>query len=727
MTSTQPPSALSTASGEATGAPGAAPSDLDQLTINTIRTLTIDAVQKAESGHPGAPMGLAPVAYTLWSRFLRYDPAAPHWPARDRFVLSCGHASMLLYSLLHLAGVEETDRRGQKTGRAAVSLDDIMHFRELGSVCAGHPEFGLATGVETTTGPLGQGAGSSVGMAIAQKWLASRYDAGKRGLFDYDVYALCSDGDMMEGVASEAASLAGHLRLPNLCWVWDDNTVTIEGHTELAFNEDVAARFRAYGWMTVTVDDANDCEAFARAVETFKATDDRPTLIVVKSVIGFGSPHRQGTSKIHSDPLGPEEVRLTKEAYGWPADRSFYVPDGVAEHFGGALRERGGRVRAAWDKAMAALSDAEPALGRELQTLLAGDLPQGWDADLPVFPADAKGMASREASGKVLNALAGRLPWLIGGSADLAPSTKTKLEAESSFEAGQWGGRNLHFGVREHAMGAAANGMAVSGLRPYAGTFLVFSDYMKGAMRLSSLMEAPVTYIFTHDSIGVGQDGPTHQPIEQLASLRSIPGVHVFRPGDANETAQAWRYILAHPHRPGVLVLSRQALPTLDRSRFASAEGVARGGYVLCGDEARTPQVILIATGSEVPLAVEAFERLKAEGVGVRVVSMPSWEIFEEQDKAWRDQVLPPAVTARVTIEAASPIGWDRYAGHAGEIIAMRSFGSSAPIGDLLKKFGFTADNVYHAARRQIDGSSGGGPASVSGSQSSATRGGPEQ
>ncbi|HWE99590.1 MAG TPA: transketolase [Caulobacteraceae bacterium] len=701
--------------------------DLDKLAIDTIRTLAIDAVQKADSGHAGAPMGLAPVAYTLWTRFLHYDPSDPHWPGRDRFVLSCGHASMLLYAILHLTGVEETDRHGRKTGRPAVSLEDIENFRELGSVCAGHPEYGLATGVETTTGPLGQGCASSVGMAISQKWLSSRYDAPDRKLFDYDVYAICSDGDMMEGIASEAASTAGHLRLSNLCWIWDNNTVTIEGHTELAFDEDVAERFRGYGWMTVTVDDANDCEAFARAVDTFKATDDRPTLIVVKSVIGYGSPNKQGTSKIHSDPLGVEEVRLTKQAYGWDPDKTFFVPDGVPDHFGGQVRERGARLRADWNKAFEALNGGQAGLARELQTMFAGDLPQGWDADLPVFAADAKGIASREASGKTINALAGKLPWLMGGSADLAPSTKTKIDAEGSFEANQWGGRNLHFGVREHAMGAIANGMAVSKLRPYTGTFLVFSDYMKGAMRLAALMEAPVVFVFTHDSIGVGQDGPTHQPIEQLIGLRAIPGMRVFRPGDANETAQAWRFALAHPDKPAVLALSRQALPTLDRTRYAAADGVARGGYVVAGDPNETPRVILIATGSELHLAIEAHERLSSEGVKARVVSLPSWEVFEEQDKAYRDQVLPPKVTARVAVEAGSAMGWDRYAGHAGEIIAMHSFGSSAPIGDLMKKFGFTADHVYEAARRQLEGAGGDAPARVDDRPTSQTHGGAEQ
>jgi transketolase len=703
--------------------------DLDQLAINTIRTLAIDAVQKADSGHAGAPMAMAPVGYTLWKRFLRYDPADPLWPNRDRFVLSAGHGCMLLYALLHLAQVRRTDREGRVLDEPAVSLDDIKSFRELGSVCPGHPEYGLTTGVETTTGPLGQGAGNSVGMAIAERWLAARYNRPGATLFDYNVYALCSDGDLMEGVASEAASIAAHLRLSNLCWIWDDNTVTIEGHTQLAFDEDVAERFRGYGWSTLVVDDANDCEAFARAIETFQITDDRPTLIVVKSVIGYGSPHKQGTSKIHSDPLGEEEVRLTKAAYGWPVDAQFLVPPGVCEQLSGPMRERGGKASAGWSGAFEAYARDHAGEAQELRAMWEGGLPKGWDADLPEFPADAKGLATREASSKALNAIAKRFPWLLGGSADLAPSTKTRLEFEGAgdFEPASYGGRNFHFGVREHTMGSIANGMAVTRLRPYTATFLTFSDYMRPPMRLAALMEVPVVFVFSHDSIGLGQDGPTHQPIEQLAGLRAIPGMRVFRPADANETAQAWKIILAHYDKPATLVLTRQAVPTLDRSRYAPAAGLARGAYVLAGDPDKTPQVILIATGSEVHLAVEAHERLAGEGVASRVVSMPSWELFEEQDKAYRDQILPPAVTARVAIEAAAPLGWDRYAGHAGEIIAMHSFGGSAPIGPLMQKFGFTADHVYEAARRQIEGGSGNSPSRVDDRPTSSTRGGAEQ
>jgi transketolase len=691
---------------KAPASPARSKKDLSQLTIDTIRTLTIDAVEKAKSGHPGAPMAMAPVGYTLWNRFLSYDPDDPAWPNRDRFVLSAGHGCMLLYALLHLAGVKTVDRHGKVEDRPAVSLDDIKTFRELGSRCPGHPEYGHTTGVETTTGPLGQGAGNSVGMAMAQRWLAARYNKPGAALFDYNVYALCSDGDIMEGVASEAASMAGHLKLSNLCWLYDDNTVTIEGHTALAFNEDVAERFRAYGWATHQIDDANDCEALARAIESFQSTDDRPTLIVVKSVIGYGSPHTQGTSKAHSDPLGDAEIRLTKEAYGWPPDAQFLVPEGVREQFTASLRNRGGKARAAWDEAFAAYRGAHPDLAAELDAMWAGKMPKGWDGDIPTFPADAKGMASREASGKVLNAIAPRLPWLIGGSADLSPSTKTRLEFEGAgdFEPRAYGGRNLHFGVREHVMGSIANGMAVTKLRPYTGTFLIFSDYMRPPTRLAALMGLPVAFVFSHDSIGLGQDGPTHQPIEQLAALRAIPDMLVFRPADANETAQAWRAILGQNAKPACLVLSRQALPTVDRAKYGSADGVARGGYVLAGGEDETPQVILIATGSEVSLCMEAFEALTADGIKARVVSLPCWELFDAQDKAWRDKVLPPAVTARVAVEAAAPLGWERYAGPTGEIIAMRSFGASAPIKDLMPHFGFTADHVRQAAMKQMSG-----------------------
>ena len=680
------------------------PSALDALAIDTIRTLTIDAVEKAKSGHPGAPMAMAPVAYTLWSRFLRYDPVDPAWPNRDRFVLSAGHASMLLYSLLHLGGVQAVGKDGLPLGRPAVSLDDIKAFRELDSVCAGHPEHGLASGIETTTGPLGAGAGASVGMALAARWLAARHNTSEAVLFDYNVYALCSDGDLMEGVASEAASMAGHLRLSNLCWIWDDNTVTIEGHTQIAFTEDVAERFRGYGWATHVVDDANDIDALCRAFDSFLVTDDRPTLIAVKSVIGYGSPNRAGTSKAHSDPFGAEEIRLIKQAYGWPVDAQFLVPDGVREHFTAVLAGRGGKLRAAWLKVFDAVSAADPKSGDQLRALWRGDLPEGWDAEMPVFPADPKGLASREASGMVLNAVAQAIPWLVGGSADLAPSTKTRLDfaGAGAFGPDTPGGRNLHFGVREHAMGAAVNGMALSGLRAYAGTFLIFSDYMKPQIRLSALMELPTIFVFTHDSIGVGQDGPTHQPIEQLAGLRAIPNLLVLRPADANETAEAWRLALSQTKTPTCLILSRQALPTVDRATYGAASGVAKGGYILADAPAGAPEVILIASGAEVGLCLQAHDRLLAEGVASRVVSMASFALFEAQDLAYRRSVLPPGVTARVAVEAASPLGWDRYAGAEGEIIAMRAFGASAPIGDLMSRFGFTVDAVVAAAHRQL-------------------------
>jgi transketolase len=680
--------------------------DLDRLAINTIRTLAIDAVEKAQSGHPGLPMGMAAVGYTLWTRFLRYDPEDPAWPNRDRFVLSAGHGSLLLYALLHLGGVKRLDGQGRPTDKPAVGLEDIKRFRALDSVCAGHPEYRLTSGVETTTGPLGQGAANSVGMAMAERWLAARFNRPEAPLFDYRIYALCSDGDMMEGVSGEAASLAGHLRLSNLCWIYDDNSVSIEGHTDLAFSEDVVRRFQGYGWATSEVEDANDCGAFAAAVETFFETHDRPTLIRVRSVIGYGSPHRQGTSKIHSDPLGAEEVRLTKRAYGWPQDAQFLVPDGVLDRFRETLGERGRRLHGEWRDALSHYRHGDPQRADELQRLLAGELPDGWDSDIPIFEADTKGMASRDASGKVLNAIAQRAPWLIGGSADLAPSTKTRLVFDDTgdFEAEAYRARNLHFGVREHAMGAIANGLALSKLRPYTGTFLIFSDYMRPPTRLAALMELPVVFVFSHDSISLGEDGPTHQPIEQIAALRAIPGLITLRPCDANETAEAWRVILAQSARPACLLLSRQALPVLDRSRYAPAAGLARGAYVLADGGAGAPEVILMATGSEVSLCVEAYERLIAEGVRARVVSMPSWELFEAQDEAYRRAVLPPAVAARVAVEEAAALGWDRYAGPSGEVLAMRCFGASAPIKAVQARFGFTAHHVLDAARRQLAG-----------------------
>ena len=676
----------------------------DQLCINTIRTLAMDAVQKANSGHPGTPMAMAPVGYTLWSRFLRYQPQHPDWPNRDRFVLSAGHASMLLYSLLHLAGVVEIDEHGTPTGQPAVSLEDIRQFRQMGSKTPGHPEYRMTTGVETTTGPLGQGCANSVGMAMAERWLASRFNRPQATLFDYDVYAICGDGDMMEGISGEAASVAGHLKLANLCWIYDNNTISIEGHTELAFSEDVITRFKGYGWNTLHVTDANDTEALARAIETFKRNDDAPTLIVVDSVIGYGSPNKHNTAAAHGEPLGEDEIKLAKKAYGWDENASFLVPEQIAQHLHDALRANSDERYQAWQAAFEQLQHNEPALADQLQRMRAGEMPEGWQDNLQSFDTDAKGVASRASGGKVLNAFAEHIPWLIGGSADLSPSTKTNLtfEGAGSYSAKDYSGRNLHFGVREHAMGAIANGLALSYIRPYTSTFLVFSDYMKPPIRLAAIMELPVIFVFTHDSIGVGEDGPTHQPIEQLTQLRATPGLLTIRPGDANETAQAWKVALAQTNRPSCLVLSRQPLPTLDRSRYAHAEGLARGAYILADAEQGSPQVILIATGSELSLAVQAHDQLAAQGVRSRVVSMPSWELFEEQDAGYREQVLPAAITARVAIEQAGPIGWDRYVGAQGAKVVMNSFGASAPIDKLQAKFGFTVENIVKLAKAQL-------------------------
>jgi len=674
----------------------------ERLAIDTIRTLAMDAVQKANSGHPGTPMALAPIAHTLWTRFLRYDPSTPDWPNRDRFVLSCGHASMLLYALLHLAGVEEIDADGNKTGLPAVSLDDIKQFRQMDSKTPGHPEYRMTTGVETTTGPLGQGCGNSVGMAIAARWLASNFNRDGFTLFDNDVYVFCSDGDVMEGVASEAASIAGHLRLSNLCWVYDSNHITIEGDTALAFDEDVAKRFEAYGWKTLTLNDAEDTEAFAEAIETFKATDDRPTLIVVKSIIGIGFPTRAGTQKAHSDAPGEEEIRGAKKAYGWPEDAQFLVPEEAKRSFSEAISGRGKPLRDAWEATFAEYRKAYPDLADALDGLRQGKMPSGWEADLPSFDADAKGIASREASGKVLNAIAAKAPWLVGGAADLSPSTKTDIKDAPSLEAATPGGRNMHFGIREHAMGSIANGMALTYLRPYTGTFMVFSDYMRPPIRLAAIMELPVVFVFTHDSIGVGEDGPTHQPIEQLAALRAIPGLDTIRPGDANETAVAWKVALTHTHEPTALVFSRQAIATLDRSKYAPAEGLEKGGYVLA-DSDGTPEIILIGTGSELPLAVAAHEKLAAEGVKSRVVSLPSWYLFEKQDQAYRDSVFPPGVRARLAVEQGGAQGWHRYVGLDGDTVTMSTFGASAPIAKLQEKFGFTLDHVVEKARALME------------------------
>ncbi|MCI0549095.1 MAG: transketolase [Candidatus Rokubacteria bacterium] len=678
--------------------------DIDQLCINTIRTLVMDAVQKANSGHPGSPMGMAPTAYRLWQTFLRFDPEDPIWPNRDRFVLSAGHASMLLYALLHLTGVRAVDPQYEILGHPSVSLDDIKAFRQLGSRCPGHPEYRWTSGVETTTGPLGQGVATSVGMAIAGRWSAARWNRPGFELFDYDVYALAGDGCMMEGIASEAASLAGHLALSNLCWIYDSNRITIEGHTALTFSEDVATRFLGYGWNVIRVGDANDLEMLARAFVTFKRTPDRPTLIIVESHIAYGAPHKQDTSAAHGEPLGPEEIRLTKRGYGWPEDAQFLVPEGVREHFAANVGKRGRALREAWTARFEEYRRQHPDLAEEIARVLRRELPEGWDRDLPSFPADPKGLASRDASAKLLNAVAPHLPWLLGGAADLAPSTKTRLTfpGAGDVSATEPGGRNFHFGVREHAMGAVLNGLSLSKLRPYGSGFLIFSDYGRGSLRLAALMELPVIYVFTHDSIGVGEDGPTHQPVEHLASLRAIPGLLTIRPADANEVVETWRAILPLHHEPAVLVLSRQALPTFDRSRYAPASGLRRGAYVLADAADGRPDVILLGTGSEVALCINAYEVLTAEGVKARVVSMPCWELFERQPVAYRDEVLPPAVTARVSVEQASTFGWSRYVGAEGESIGMHTFGASAPLKELQKKFGFTPDRVLAAARAQL-------------------------
>ncbi|KQN93644.1 transketolase [Sphingomonas sp. Leaf231] len=671
----------------------------ERLQIDTIRTLSMDAVQKANSGHPGTPMALAPVGWTIWTQFLRYDPAHADWPNRDRFVLSVGHASMLLYSLLYLAGVEEIGADGEKSGKPAMSLDDIKQFRQLSSKTPGHPEYRHTTGVETTTGPLGAGCGNSVGMAIAERWLAARYNRPGFALFDHDVYTLCGDGDMMEGVSAEAASLAGHLKLSNLCWIYDSNHISIEGGTDLAFDEDVGKRFEAYGWNVIHVDDANDVGALKAALQAFREEQERPTFIVVRSVIGWGSP-RAGSEKAHGEPLGAENIAKTKEAYGWP-NEDFFVPEGVKDAFGKSVKERGGKLRDEWVATFEKYRGEHPDLAGELDLLLKDQLPEGWDSEIPTFEADAKGVASRDAGGKVLNAIVKKVPWLLGGSADLAPSTKTDIKGAPSFEASNYGGTNFHFGVREHGMGAVVNGMALSHVRAYGSTFLVFLDYMRAPVRLSAIMEIGAVWVFTHDSIGVGEDGPTHQPIEHLATLRAIPGLDMFRPGDANEVAAAWRAVMKDASTPAALVLSRQALPTLDRTKYASADGVEKGGYVLAGGE-ETPDVILIATGSEVSLAVEAYEQLVASGVKARVVSMPSWYRYELQDAAYKESVLPAAVKARVAIEMAGSLGWDRYVGFEGRQITMSTFGASAPLAKLQDKFGFTVENVVKVARETI-------------------------
>jgi len=677
---------------------------LDQLSINCIRTLSIDAVQQAKSGHPGTPMALAPLVYTLWNRVMRFDPQDPIWPNRDRFVLSNGHASMLLWSALHLAGVRAVNADYEHLGQPAVSLDDVRRFRQLGSKAPGHPEYHWVSGVEATTGPLGQGVAMSVGMAIAQKWLANRYNRPDYEVFDYNTYAICGDGCMMEGVASEAASLAGHLALDNLCWVYDNNHITIDGATSIAFTEDVAARFLGYGWNVLRVGDANDIDRIERAFDAFHKTKERPTFIILDSHIGYGSPHKQDTAAAHGEPLGEEEVRLVKRDYGWPEDATFLIPDAVRECFAAGIGKRGAEARGRWTELFAKYRSGYPELATEIDLIQRRELPAGWDARLPVFPPDAKGVAGRDASGRTLNVLAQNVPWLLGGSADLASSCRTGLtfEGAGDFEPGFPDGRNLHFGVREHAMAAIVNGLSLSKLRAFGATFFIFSDYARPAIRLSALMELPTIFVFSHDAMGDGEDGPTHQPVEQLASLRAIPGLVLLRPADANEVVEAYRYIMKLRHEPAALALSRQSLPTLDRSKYAPASGLAHGAYVLGDAPGGDPEVIVIGSGSEVSLCVQAHEKLLAEGIRSRVVSMPSWDIFEHQTPEYRDSVLPPHVTARLAVEQASTLGWERYVGGLGRIIGMKTFGSSAPLKELQRKFHFEPERVTEIAKELL-------------------------
>jgi len=684
--------------------PNLTPEELDELCVNTIRTLSMDAVQQANSGHPGTPMALAPLVYTIWNRVLRFDPENPIWPNRDRFVLSNGHASMLLWSALHLSGVKAVDANYEAVGQPSVTLEDIRRFRQLDSKAPGHPEYHWVSGVETTTGPLGQGIATSVGLAIGEKWLAHRYNRPGFEIFDYNIYAVCGDGCLMEGVSSEAASLAGHLGLDNLCWVYDNNHITIEGSTRLAFTEDVETRFLGYGWNVLRVGDANDLERIENALDIFRNTKGRPTFIVLDSHIGYGAPHKVDTAAAHGEPLGDEEIRLAKRSYGWPEQAKFYVPEGVYEHFEAGIGSRGADALRKWTHLFDEYRAKYPELAAEIDLLEKRELPAGWDHNLPVFPTDAKGLAGRDASGKVLNVLAQNIPWFLGGSADLGPSNKTTLTfpGAGDFQADNRGGKNLHYGIREHAMATIVNGLALSKLRPFGATFFIFSDYARPAIRLASLMELPSLFVFTHDAMGDGEDGPTHQPIEQLASLRAIPGLITLRPGDANEVVEAYRYVLQQRHQPAVMVLSRQPLPTLDRTKYAPASGVAQGAYVLADCPGGNPEVLLIASGSEVSVAVQAHERLLAEGIRSRVVSMPSWDIFEHQPRAYRDSVLPPDVTARVAVEQASTFGWERYVGTTGQVVGMKTFGASAPLKELQRKFGFEPDHLVGAAKQQL-------------------------
>jgi len=677
---------------------------LDQLCINTIRTLSMDAVQQAKSGHPGTPMALAPLLYTIWNRVMRFDPQNPIWPNRDRFVLSNGHASMLLWSVLHLTNTQAVNAEYETLGQPSVTLHDIRHFRQLDSKAPGHPEYHWVSGVETTTGPLGQGIATSVGMAIARKWLAAHFNRPGFEIFDYSIYTVCGDGCLMEGVGSEGASLAAHLGLDNLCWIYDNNHITIEGNTNITFTEDVAARFLGYGWNVLRVGDANDTDRIEHALQIFRNTKGRPTLIILDSHIGYGAPHKQDTAEAHGEPLGEDEIRLAKRSYGWPEDAKFLVPDGVYEHFAAGIGERGAAARRQWTKLFDAYRAAFPQLAAEIHQMQQRELPSGWDRNFPVFPADAKGIAGRDASSKVLNVIAQNIPWFFGGSADLGPSNRTLLtyQGAGDFQADTPTGKNLHFGLREHAMTATVNGLSLSKIRAFGATFFIFGDYARPAIRLAALMELPAIFIFTHDAMGDGEDGPTHQPVEQLASMRAIPGLVTLRPADANEVVEAYRYILQLRHTPAVLVLSRQPLPTLDRTRYAAASGVARGAYILAGSPGVNPEVILIASGSEVILAVDAHERLVAQGIRSRVVSMPSWDIFDHQGQDYRDSVLPPAVKARVAIEQASTFGWERYVGASGQIIGMKTFGASAPLKELQKKFGFEPERLVAAAKELL-------------------------
>jgi transketolase len=678
--------------------------DLDSLCVNTIRTLSMDAIQRANSGHPGTPMSMAPVAYSLWQRFLRFDPEDPIWPNRDRFVLSAGHASMLLYSLLHLTQVRAVDPDYEIVGAPSVSLDDIKKFRQLDSRAPGHPEYRWTSGVESTTGPLGQGIATTVGMAIAANWQAAYFNRPGFPLFDYDVYAICGDGDLMEGVSNEAASLAGHQRLANLCWIYDNNHISIDGDTGITYSDDVAARFIGYGWNVERVGDANDLGLLTQAFEEFRLEEGRPTLIIVDSHIGYGSPHKQDTAEAHGEPLGDDEVRETKRIYGWPEDAEFLVPEGVYEHFADGVGARGRRLREEWENLIDGYRREHQTLATQIGEMQRRELPEGWDTDIPGFEADAKGTATRKASNAVLNAIAPRVPWLLVGSADLTGSTSVglALDGDLTFTPSSRGGRQLHYGIREHEAAATSNGLSLSKIRPAWSTYLVFSDYARPAIRLSALMELPVIHIFSHDSIGLGEDGPTHQPVEHLASLRAIPGLNVIRPCDANEVAEAWRVTMEQHHQPVALVLTRQDVPILDRARYASAEGLRRGGYVLADPGEGEPELILIASGSEVALAAAAYEQLSADGVRARVVSLPSWYLFDQQPRDYREAVLPPAVTARISIEEASTLGWDRYVGPKGAMIGMHTFGSSAPLKDVQGKFGFTPERVVATAKELL-------------------------